>query len=85
MQRQRRRVAERVHTPHPAAATGEFGKVGPVYDRWDARSQAIINRAGYIRRHKDCPSAPHPASVTEAVRPGPDGGGWSAIRLAASS
>lgn len=49
------------------------GDYGPVYDRWDARSQAIISRAGYIQRHKDCPGAPHTASVTEGVRPGPHG------------
>jgi hypothetical protein len=33
----------------------DTGDYGPVYARWDARSQAIITRAGYIRRHKDCP------------------------------
>ena len=31
------------------------GDYGPVYTRWDARSQAIISQADYIRRHKDCP------------------------------
>jgi hypothetical protein len=51
----------------------DSGDYGPVYDRWDARSQAIISRSRYIRRHKDCPSAPHTASVTEGVRPGPHG------------
>jgi hypothetical protein len=49
------------------------GDYGPVYDRWDARSQAIIARAGYIRRHKDCPSAPHVSSQTESANPGPHG------------
>jgi hypothetical protein len=49
------------------------GDYGPVYDRWDARSQAIITRAGYIRRHKDCPSAPHVPSQTESASPGPHG------------
>lgn len=49
------------------------GDYGPVYDRWDARSQAIISRAEYIRRHEDCPGSPHPASVTEGARPGPRG------------
>ena len=34
------------------------GDYGPVYDRWDARSQAIITRADYIRRHTECPSSP---------------------------
>jgi hypothetical protein len=51
----------------------DSGDYGPVYARWDARSQAIITRAGYIRRHKDCPSAPHTASVTESASPGPHG------------
>jgi hypothetical protein len=48
---------------------------GPVYARWDARSQAIISRAGYIRRHHDCPAAPHVPSQTECANPGP-GGAW---------
>jgi hypothetical protein len=44
------------------------------YARWDARSQAIITRADYIRRHKDCPSGSHTLSQTESVSPdGPDG------------
>jgi hypothetical protein len=43
------------------------------YARWDARSQAVITRAGYIQRHKDCPSAPHTASLTESASPGPHG------------
>jgi hypothetical protein len=46
---------------------------GPVYARWDARSQAIITRADYIRRHRDCPGAAHASSVTESVSPGPHG------------
>ena len=36
----------------------DSGDYGPVYARWDARSQAIITRADYIRRHHDCPGAP---------------------------
>ena len=36
----------------------DTGDYGPVYTRWDARSQAIITRADYIKRHKDCPSGP---------------------------
>jgi hypothetical protein len=51
----------------------DSGDYGPVYRRWDARSQAIITRAGYIQRHKDCPSAPHAPSQTESVSPGPHG------------
>jgi hypothetical protein len=46
---------------------------GPVYDRWDARSQAVISRAQYIKRHKDCPSAPHAAAFTESATPGRHG------------
>ena len=46
---------------------------GPVYARWDARSQAIITRADYIRRHKDCPGGSHTLSQTESVSPGPPG------------
>ena len=30
----------------------DTGDYGPVYARWDARSQAIITRSDYIRRHK---------------------------------
>jgi hypothetical protein len=47
------------------------GDYGPVYARWDARSQAIITRAGYIQRHRDCPAGPQPPSRTESVSPGP--------------
>jgi hypothetical protein len=52
----------------------DSGRYGPVYDRWDARSQAVITRAGYIRRHTECPSAPQTAR-TEDAAPGP-GGAW---------
>jgi len=48
------------------------GDYAPVYARWDGRSRAIISQAGYIRRHRDCPS-PHQASVTESAGPGPHG------------
>src|SRR6266566_10034567 len=51
----------------------DVGDYGPVYARWDARSQAIITRADYIRRHKDCPSGSHTLSQTESVSPGPHG------------
>ena len=46
------------------------------YARWDARSQAIITRADYIRRHKDCPSGSHTLSQTESVSPGGPDGAW---------
>ncbi len=49
------------------------GDYGPVYARWDARSQAIIGRADYIQRHKDCPGAPHAPSQTESAGPGARG------------
>lgn len=52
----------------------DSGDYGPVYDRWDARSQAIISRAEYIRRRAACPSAPQVARVEDARR-GP-GGAW---------
>ena len=50
--------------------TGEYGLV---YARWDARSQAIISRADYIQRHKDCPGGSPTLSQTESVSPGPPG------------
>lgn len=49
------------------------GDYGPVYDRWDARSQVVISRADYIRRHTGCPSAPHAAAHVEGATPGPQG------------
>ena len=54
----------------------DTGDYGLVYARWDARSQAIITRAGYITRHRDCPSAPHTLSQTESVSPGGAHGSW---------
>jgi hypothetical protein len=69
--------------PHTAAALLKIAKgfnhdydtgdYGPVYTRWDARSQAIITRADYIKRHQDCPSGAHTLSQTESVIRGPDG------------
>jgi hypothetical protein len=50
------------------------GVYGPVWDRWDARSQAIIGRADYIRRHTECPDSPQSVRVEDARR-GP-GGAW---------
>ena len=49
------------------------GDHAPVYARWDARSRAIIGQAGYVRRHRECPGPPQPASVTESVSPGQRG------------
>jgi hypothetical protein len=46
---------------------------GPVWNRWDARSQTVITRAEYIRRHRECATAPQgPVHVTGAA-PGPHG------------
>lgn len=39
---------------------------GLVYDRWDARSRMVIGRAAYVRRHRECPTAPGPAVVESA-------------------
>jgi hypothetical protein len=50
------------------------GVYGPVWDRWDARSQAVISRADYIRRHTECPDSPQSVTVEDAS-PGP-GGAW---------
>jgi hypothetical protein len=54
----------------------DTGDYGPVYARWDARSQAIITRAGYIQRHHDCPGAAHAPSVTESATSGGPHGAW---------
>ena len=51
----------------------DSGDYGPVYARWDARSQAVISRAGYLTRHRDCPGPPHQLSHTESAGPGPKG------------
>jgi hypothetical protein len=54
----------------------DTGDYGPVYARWDARSQAIISKAGYLQRRHDCPGAPHALSQTESVSPGGPHGTW---------
>ena len=50
----------------------DSGDYGPVYDRWDARSQTIITRADYIQRRTECPSGPQ-TSRTESASAGPHG------------
>lgn len=51
---------------------------GPVYDRWDKRSQAIISRSDYLHRHTVCPTAPQQtAHVKSAVHVA--GNGWLVI------
>lgn len=48
------------------------GSYGPVYDRWDARSKALISRADYISRHTECPTSPS-ATHVESASQGPRG------------
>ena len=50
----------------------DTGRYGPVYARWDARSQAILARADYLRRHKDCPGASHALSQSSRHRANPE-------------
>ena len=58
------RIAQVFNTDYDSA------RYGAVYDRWDARSQAIISRAEYIQRHLECPTAPTgaPVRVESAIR-----------------
>ena len=49
------------------------GDYGLVYARWDARSQAIIAKADYIKRHRECPAGEHVQARTENVSPGSRG------------
>jgi hypothetical protein len=79
-------VAALPPSPHTASALLKIatvfnhdydtGTYGPVYARWDPRSQAIITRADYVARHKDCPSGSHALSRTESVSPGGPHGSW---------
>lgn len=46
-----------------------------VYQRWDARSQAVISEASYVRRHSLCHSAPGAAVVEDATPV--TGGHWT--------
>jgi len=50
--------------------------VEPVYDRWDLRSQAVISRAEYLRRHLECPAATQEPVRVLSATPSP-GGQWS--------
>lgn len=45
-------------------------RAASVYDRWDARSQAVISRAAYIRRHRECRTGSGPGFVQGADRHG---------------
>ena len=51
------------------------GHFGAVYDRWDTRSQALIPRAEYIRRHTLCAPATHAVAVVEGAARAA-GNGW---------
>jgi len=48
---------------------------GPVYDRWDVRSKALISRADYIKRHAECATAPQEPAHVESATQGV-GGAW---------
>ena len=84
-QDQTRAVASHAPPPDPRTASAlvkvatvfnneyDRGDYGPVYDRWDARSQAVITRARYIKRHEDCPGVPHAPALVESAVPGPHG------------
>lgn len=54
---------------------------GATYDRFDAASRAVIGRAEYVRRHKECPDAPGPSIVLGATRVA---GGYWAVRYSIS-
>jgi hypothetical protein len=64
----------------------DAGDYGPVYARWDARSQAIITRADYISGIKTArpvrPRCPTPRASARAAR---RGRGWCITRSAVSS
>ena len=77
--------APRTHDPETAKALLRIARVfnddyqqnkdGAVYARWDAASRAIISRATYLRRHRDCPNSPHVKVHTWGVTRGP-GKAW---------
>jgi hypothetical protein len=62
----------------------DTGRYGATYDRWDARSQAIITRADYIKRHTECPAGPR-QPAWKAQPPGPAAPGWCTTTSAARS
>ena len=63
----------------------DTGDYGPVYARQDARSQAVITRANYIRRHQDCPGGSYTLSQTESVSTGGPDGTWLVLTRSAAS
>lgn len=50
------------------------GVYGPVYDRWDRASQAVISKAQYVRRHTECATSAGAPAQVETVAP--SSGGW---------
>ena len=46
---------------------------GPVWDRFDGPSRALITRAQYVRWHRECPVSSGAATVRDATRLS---GGW---------
>jgi hypothetical protein len=77
--------AHRAHDPESASALLRIARAfnndyqqnkdAAVYARWDAASQAIISRATYVRRHRECPNTPHVPVDTWGVARG-RGGAW---------
>ena len=51
------------------------GDFGAVYDRWDARSQALLSQADYVRRHRLCAPATHDTAVVTGASPA-GAGAW---------
>lgn len=49
------------------------GDYAHAYARWDARSQALITQADYVRRNQECRTGPQPPAGTEGAAPGPHG------------
>lgn len=54
---------------------------GPVYDRFDRASRAVIRKSAYLARHRECPSAPGAATIEGAS---PASGGEVAVRYSIS-
>jgi len=44
----------------------QFNIDGPVWDRFDPASRALISRANYVRWHQECPASPGHATVRDA-------------------
>lgn len=46
----------------------QFNDDGPVWDRFDPASQALITRARYVKWHRECPASPGAAKTLSASR-----------------